>query len=102
MASNNERLGLAMLAVSETRNFWSDNLPDLHTVAGEDTPASSLSETWVRRGEVQAFVLSLGLGVAASLLSSEPWPLVGAFLMSVYMAYQYESALRLGRPNDGV
>jgi hypothetical protein len=40
--------------------------------------------------------LSLALGVSASLLAENPLPFIGVVVLVVYLAYQYEHALRLG------
>jgi hypothetical protein len=44
-------------------------------------------------------MLSLGLGVAASLLAEEPWPFLGCAVMCAYLAMQYENALKQGVNN---
>ena len=40
--------------------------------------------------------LSLALGAGATALAKEPWPLLGTIGMCAYLAWQYETALKLG------
>lgn len=96
---SSEQVALTVLVVAEVPNFWSGFLPSLFTIAtfsGSDPEKAAHTKMWIRRGEVQAAGLSLALGVAASLLAEEAWPIVGVVAMIVYLAYQYESALKLG------
>jgi hypothetical protein len=99
---SNEQVALTVLVVSEVPNFWSGFLPSLFTIAtfsGGDEAKAAHTKMWIRRGEVQAFGLSIALGVAAAVLAEEPWPFVGVLAMVLYLAYQYEHALRLGLSN---
>jgi hypothetical protein len=99
MARTYEQVALTVLVVSEVPNFWSGFLPSLFTIAtfsGGDEVKAEHTKHWIRRGEVQATGLSIALGVSASLLAGEPWPFIGVVLLSCYLAYQYEHALRLG------
>jgi hypothetical protein len=99
---SNERIALTVLVVSEVPNFWSGFLPSLFTIAtfsGGDEKKAAHTKRWIRRGEVQAMGLSLALGIAASILAEEPWPFVGVVLISLYLVYQYENALKLGCQN---
>ena len=92
-------VALTVLVVSEVPNFWSGFLPSLFTIAtfsGGDEEKAAHTKKWIRRGEMQALGLSIALGISASLLAEEPWPFVGVLLLSMYLAYQYEHALKLG------
>lgn len=104
MPRSTEQVALTVLVVSEVPNFWSGFLPSLFTIAtfsaGDDEKAAH-TKKWIRRGEIQATGLSLALGISASLLAGEPWPFIGVGLLIIYLAYQYENALKLGL-SDGL
>ena len=98
-------VALFVLVIAEIPNFWSGFLPSLFTIAtfsGGDDAKVAHTKKWIRRGEVQAIGLSLALGAGASVLSGEPWPLIGSAGMCAYLAYQYEHALRQGTDGDGL
>lgn len=102
MARSHEQVALTVLVVSEVPNFWSGFLPSLFTIAtfsGGDEDKANHTKQWIRRGELQATGLSVALGVSASLLAGEPWPFIGVIALTIYLAYQYEHALRLGLSN---
>jgi hypothetical protein len=94
-----EVTALTVLTVAEIPNFWSGFLPSLFTIAtfsGGDAEKVAHTRAWIRRGELQAAGLSLALGIGASALAKEPWPLLGTMGMIVYLAWQYECALKKG------
>jgi len=102
MARSNEQVALTVLVVSEVPNFWSGFLPSLFTIAtfsGGDPEKVAHTKRWIRRGEIQATGLSIALGISASLLAEEPWPFIGVIALVIYLAYQYEHALKLGLSN---
>jgi hypothetical protein len=97
-----QQVALTVLVVAEVPNFWSGFLPSLFTIAtfsGGDDAKLEHTKRWIRRGEIQATGLSIALGVSASLLAGEPWPFIGVILLIIYLAYQYENALRQGMSN---
>lgn len=99
-----EQVALTVLVVAEVPNFWSGFLPSLFTIAtfsGSGDGKADHTKRWIRRGEIQATGLSLALGVSASLLAGEPWPFIGVVFLIIYLAYQYEHALKLGL-SDGL
>jgi hypothetical protein len=99
MARSTEQVALTVLVVSEVPNFWSGFLPSLFTIAtfsGGDAEKAAHTKRWIRRGEIQATGLSVALGISASLLAGEPWPFIGVMVLVLYLAYQYEHALKLG------
>jgi hypothetical protein len=99
MARTHEQVALTVLVVAEVPNFWSGFLPSLFTIAtfsGGDEEKAAHTKKWIRRGEIQATGLSIALGVSASLLAEEPWPFIGVMILILYLAWQYEHALRLG------
>lgn len=95
----NEQVALTVLVVAEVPNFWSGFLPSLFTIAtfsGGDEAKAAHTKRWIRRGEIQATGLSILLGLSASILASEPWPFIGVLILIIYLALQYENALKLG------
>jgi hypothetical protein len=104
MARSHESVALTVLVISEVPNFWSGFLPSLFTIAtfsGGDPDKVLHTKRWIRRGEIQATGLSIALGISAAVLAEEPWPFIGVMFLVVYLAYQYEHALRLGL-SDGM
>jgi hypothetical protein len=98
-AASSEQIALTVLVVSEVPNFWSGFLPSLFTIAtfsGGDPEKAMHTKRWIRRGEIQATGLSIALGISASLLARKPWPFLGVMALIIYLAYQYEHALKLG------
>lgn len=49
-----------------------------------------------RRYVLQADVVNVALGIGTSLISESPWPLLGIGLITIYMHWMYERALRKG------
>lgn len=100
-----ESVALTILTVSEVPNFWSGFLPSLFTIAtfsGSDEHKAEHTKRWIRRGEIQATGLSLALGLSASILAESPFPFIGVVALTIYLAYQYEVALRGGTSNMGL
>lgn len=95
-----ESIGLTILTIAEVPNFFSGLLPSLFTIGHFSTDESSEAIYWIRRGEVNALGLSIGLGVGASLISKSWMPLVGCIGMSAFLMYHYEHALRNGAGNS--
>lgn len=99
MARAPEITALTVLTVAEIPNFWSGFLPSLFTIAtfsGGDAEKVRHTRAWIRRGEMQAAGLSIALGIGASILAEEPWPILGTLGMIAYLAWQYECALKKG------
>lgn len=93
-------IGLTILTIAEVPNFYSGLLPSLFTIGHFSDNEDEETLYWIRRGEVNALGLSLGLGVGASLLSKSWWPLFGCIFMSAFLMYHYEHALKNGAGND--
>jgi hypothetical protein len=93
-----EQVALLIMLVAEIPNFWSGFLPSLFTIATFSGSQGQAEHTkrWIRRGEMQAGGLSIGLGIGTSLLIGELLPLVATLAMIGYLAFQYETALRKG------
>lgn len=49
-----------------------------------------------RRYVIQADVVNVALGVGTSMISKSPWPLLGILVITVYMHWMYERALKKG------
>lgn len=49
-----------------------------------------------RRYVLQADAVNVALGIGTSLISESPWPLLGIGLITVYMHWMYERALKKG------
>lgn len=95
-----DSVALTVLVMDGVPNFWSGFLPSLFTIAtfsAGDEDKMLHTKRWIRRGELQALTLSLTLGVAASMLAEEAWPLLGTLFMCAYLAFQYEQALKKGQ-----
>lgn len=90
------KVALTLLCMSEVPNFYSGALPSLFTISTFTEAESEHTRYWIRRGEIVGFVLSLGVGLATSVLADSPLPLLGSLVMSGILLYQYEHALRNG------
>lgn len=95
-----ESIGLTILTIAEVPNFFSGLLPSLFTIGHFAEDESSEAIYWIRRGEVNALGLSLGLGIGASLISHSWWPFIGTVAMSGFLMFHYEYALRNGAGNS--
>lgn len=49
-----------------------------------------------RRYVLQADVVNIALGIGTSLISESVWPLLGIGLITIYMHWMYERALKKG------
>lgn len=101
---NAEGLGLSFLIAFEVPNLFSGLLPSLFTIStfsSSDPDKAAHTKRWIRRGEIQAGVVSLGLGVGGTIVTKTPWPLLLTIGMIVWLVWQYEAALRKGTGGDG-
>lgn len=92
-------VGLTVLTAFEVPNMYSGLLPSLFTIStfsGGDEAKAAHTKKWIRKGEIQATVMSLILGAGASSLAGSPWPLLATAAMCGYLLWQYETALRKG------
>lgn len=97
-------LGITILIAFEIPNMFSGLLPSLFTIAtfsggGEEKVAHT--KKWIRKGEIQATIMSLILGAGASAVAKKPWPFLASAAMCAYLVVQYENALRKGS-SDGL
>jgi hypothetical protein len=97
-----ESIALTLLVIAEVPNMFSGLLPSLFTIGTftDDSDADTLY--WIRRGEVNALGLSLTLGLGASIISKQAMPFIGTALMSAFLIYHYEHALRNGKGKNMV
>lgn len=89
--------GLAFLIGFEVPNLFSGLLPSLFTIStftNADEGKAEHAKKWIRKGEMQAGIVSIGLGVGGTLVTRSPWPLLLVLLMIGWLLWQYESALR--------
>jgi hypothetical protein len=97
---SSETIALAIITIAEVPNFFSGLLPSLFTIGHFSNDESEESIYWIRRGEINALGLSLALGLGSSLLSKSAAPFIGSVLMSAFLIYHYETALRSGQGNS--
>lgn len=97
-----EGVGIALLVAFEVPNLFSGLLPSLFTIAtfsAGDQEKVTHTRRWIRRGEIQAGAVSLGLGAGASMVTKSPWPFVLVLGMMGWLIWQYEVALAKGCSN---
>jgi hypothetical protein len=94
-----EGLGLSFLIAFEVPNLFSGLLPSLFTISTfskGDADKAAHTKKWIRRGEIQAGVVSLGLGLGGTIVTKTPWPMLLTLIMIAWLVWQYETALRKG------
>lgn len=103
-AMNAEGLGLSFLVAFEVPNLFSGLLPSLFTIStfsSADPTKAAHTKKWIRKGELQAGVVSLGLGLGGTIVTKTPWPILLTLLMIAWLVWQYETALRRGTDGQG-
>lgn len=95
-AMSTEAWGIALLIAFEVPNLFSGLLPSLFTIStfGGDESTAEHTRRWIRRGETQAGIVSLGLGLGGAIVTKSPVPMVLTLGMIVWLVWQYEAALR--------
>jgi hypothetical protein len=94
-----EGWGIAILIAFETPNLFSGFLPSLFTIStfsGSDAAKQQHTKQWIRKGELQAGIVSVGLGIGGTVITRTPWPLLLTLGMIAWLVYNYEHALRKG------
>lgn len=94
-----EGWGIAILIAFETPNLFSGLLPSLFTIStfsGAEPEKQKHTKKMIRKGEIQAGVVSLGLGLGGSVITRTPWPLLLTIGMMVWLIWNYEAALKTG------
>lgn len=98
MASSAERTasaGIFLMALAEAFNVYGalNSSPWTAENFGADPEKARSCRQYV----LQADIVNLALGVGSSLVARSPWPFLGILVITVYMHYMYERALRKGR-----
>lgn len=91
--------GLSVMTAFEVPNMYSGLLPSLFTIStfsGGDADKAAHTKKWIRKGEVQATLMSVAIGIGAASLVHHPLPLFAVVAMCAYLVWQYETALRMG------
>lgn len=91
------RIGLTLLAAAEVPNFLAGMLPSLMTI--QRFGADDIDRAALRRGEILGSVLSLSIGMAASLLAEDALPFAATAIVLVVMLGAYEHAIRNPSPS---
>lgn len=97
---NGEQLGLVILSVSEVPNFLAGVLPSLFTIRTfSDDPEKRKA---LRHGELVGGLMSLAVGLGASLVSKSKAPFLACAATLAVFLWQYESAIRnpINQPLD--
>lgn len=92
-----EGWGIALLVAFEVPNLFSGLLPSLFTIStftNADAEKARHAKKWIRRGEIQAGVVSLGLGIGGAVVTKHPAPILLTIIMIIWLVWQYEHALR--------
>jgi hypothetical protein len=95
MSGEIDRLTTATLTVAVvalTLNAFDCCLSPVSEVSGQ--PPSPARTALIRAHVVHASVLSLALGLGASIVGRSAYPLIGSALAAGWMAYQYDQAAR--------
>lgn len=86
------QLGLAILAAAEVPNFLAGMMPSLMTIRTFADDPEQLAA--LRRGELVGSILSLAVGLGASLVAESPLPLLASSGVLAVLLYEYEKAMR--------
>lgn len=84
---NTSELGLMMLIIFEIPSIYANLLP-----YPCDLPKAPTG--MVRRSEIQAGIMSVGIGFAGSLITNSPLPFFAAVAMAAFLTWHYETANR--------
>lgn len=102
---SSEAWGLAFLIAFEVPNLFSGLLPSLFTIStfsGGDSEKREHAYKWIRKGEIQAGVVSLGLGIGGSMVTKSWVPMFMTALMISWLVTQYETALHKGADGPSI
>lgn len=87
--------GIFLMALAEAFNVYGALNSSPWTA--ENFGADEEKARSCRRYVLQADVINIALGVGTSLIAESPAPFLGILLITVYMHYMYERALRKGK-----
>lgn len=92
--SKSAAAGIFLMALAEAFNVYGalNSSPWTAENFGADPEKASSCRKYV----LQADLVNVALGVGTSLVAANPWPLIGIGLITVYMHWMYEKALRKG------
>lgn len=94
----NAAAGIFLMALAEAFNVYGalNSSPWTAENFGAD-PEKARS---CRRYVLQADIVNIALGIGTSIIAESPAPFLGILIISVYMHYCYERALRKGKAAD--
>jgi hypothetical protein len=86
--------GIFLMALAEAFNVYGalNSSPWTAENFGADPEKARSCRQYV----LQADAVNVALGVGTSLIAKNPWPLLGILLITVYMHWMYERALKKG------
>lgn len=86
--------GIFLMALAEAFNVYGALNSSPWTA--ENFGADEEKARSCRRYVLQADIVNIALGIGTSLISETPWPLLGIGLITLYMHWMYEKALKKG------
>lgn len=94
-AENSAAAGIFLMALAEAFNVYGalNSSPWTAENFGADPEKAKSCRHYV----LQADIVNIALGIGSSMVAKSPWPLAGILVITVYMHYCYERALRKGR-----
>ena len=99
MADKGQAAALTVMTMFEAPNMFSGMLPSLFTIStfsGGDDAKREHTKTWIRKGEVQATLMTMAVAIGAGVISESPWPVIGSLVICGYLVWQYEMAMKQG------
>lgn len=92
--SKSAAAGIFLMALAEAFNVYGalNSSPWTAENFGADPEKARSCRKYV----LQADLVNVALGVGTSLVAENPWPLIGIGLITVYMHWMYEKALKKG------
>jgi len=91
-SENAAGVGLSVLILLSVPTIFQTFLPPAAEITKEK-PGSTYSSR-LRKSEVYATVISVGLGFAGSMITNTPWPFMGAAAIAAAIIVHYEGCLR--------
>ena len=85
-------IGLTILIATQIPSIYSNLLPFPCDIEKE-SPGSRYSSS-IRKSEMQATIVAVGLGFAGALITETPWPFFAALAMAGIYLWHYETAVR--------
>lgn len=85
--------GLALLTVTQAVGLFQSFLPKFTEISATEPDGNAQLVRDVRRGEVAAVVLTLGIGAMASGFTESPVPAISSAVAAFTLVVLYEGAL---------